>query len=192
MDTSHQTIILYSAQANPVLEAIDRDGTCYNKACYIQKKYQEVSEVFLTAYRQFVRYAAPILPPPPEAEFPYWAYENPQDMYSAGLTVLKLEVPLDQVILFDPKEWNRVLQFRYLGLSEKDNQSFQRELDLRGINVWEVMRSNFYPDLRQKILSSWKRLFRNHAALLAGERDEIPSAQAALWQIRREWILERF
>ena len=191
MDQKSQPVILYTAQTAPVLEAIRRDGVCFSRECYIREKYQENSQIFLTIYRQFVREASKIVPPPEGAELPYWAFENPYNMYvGTDASVLKLAVPRDQVILFDLYDWNKILQFRYLGTSDAENKAFQRELDLRGITTWDVMRTNFYPELRQQILDSWKSVLRHHDALLSGDKTGVGSVQAALWQIRKEWIIE--
>lgn len=165
MDSKNPPMILYTAQTSPVLEAIRRDKKCFSHACYIREKYQEVSEIFLTVYRQFVQEASKIVPPPQGAEFPYWAFSDPVDLYvSADAKVLKLAVPRDEVLLFDVQDWNKVLQFRYLGTTEEENRRFQQELDARGITVWDVMNTNFYPDLRQRILRSWTSVLRHHEA----------------------------
>ena len=52
------------------------------------------------------------------------------------------------------------------------------------------MSTAFYPQQRQEILDSWQRLFRHHAALLAGDRTGVGGVQAGLWCIRREWIVQ--
>ena len=49
------TITLYASQADPVIEAIERNGVCYSKEAYVRKKYQESAKIFTTAYSWFVR-----------------------------------------------------------------------------------------------------------------------------------------
>ena len=66
-----------------------------------------------------------------------------------------------------------------------------RELSLRGLDLNKVMLSGFYPDFRERIMESWQRLFRHHQALLQGDCSGVGAVQAALWCIRREWVLER-
>ena len=189
MDPKNRVLTLWTSQTKPVLDALERDGVCYNKECYIRRKYGEVADVFLTAYRAYYRNASELLPPPPEAESAYWAFADPRDMFLGDdQTALKLEVPADQVILFDVFDWNRILQFRYLGETEEENRAFERELERRGITGYDVLHSNFYPDLRARILGSWKRLLRHHEALLSGDRTGVRAVQAGLWQLRREWI----
>ena len=42
------TITLYASQADPVIEAIERNGVCYSKEAYVRKKYQESAKIFTT------------------------------------------------------------------------------------------------------------------------------------------------
>lgn len=190
MDPENHRMILYTAQTKPVLDALERDGVCYNRECYIRSKYGEVSEVFLTVYREFYRNAGKILPPPEEAESAYWAFPDPRDLFLGDdQTLLRLEVPAEQVILFDLYDWNRMLQFRYLGADEQEERAFARELERRGLTEFEVLRSSFYPELREKIIGSWGRLLRHHEALQRGDRTGVRAVQAGLWQLKKEWIL---
>ena len=186
MDPENRVLTLYTAQTKPVLDALERDGVCYNKECYIRRKYGEVAEVFLTAYRAYYRNASEIVPPPAQAESAYWAFEDPRDLFLGDdQTLLKLEVPAEQAVLFDVFDWNKILQFRYLG---EDAPEFARELEARGLTGFDVLRGSFYPELRAEIIGSWKNLFRHHEALRRGDRTGVRAVQAGLWELRREWI----
>ena len=66
-----------------------------------------------------------------------------------------------------------------------------QELSLRGLDLNKVMLSSFYPAFRERIMESWQRLFRHHQALLQGDCSGVGAVQAALWCIRREWVLQR-
>lgn len=184
------TMRLYTAQSQAVLDALDREGVCFSRAAYVARKYGESAGVFLTAYQWFAEAAEAILPKPPGAELPYWAFRDLYSVEAAGARVLVLEVPMDQVVLFDLYDWNKVLCMKYLGESEAEEAAFRRELTLRGLRESDVMLSGFYPELKAKILGSWPRLFRHHEALRAGDDSGVGGVQAALWQIRREWIKE--
>lgn len=180
---------LYAAQARPVLEAIRRDGVCYSKAEYVQKKYGESAPVFLTAYNWFVRQLPRFVPKPEGAEFPYWAF---RELYSLDRTgtagVLRLQVPADRVVLFAVEDWTRIMQLRYIGADAADERRFAGELSARGLRWEQVMLTEFYPDLKQQIYDSWQRLFRHHQALMRGEDCGALQVQAGLWELRREWV----
>lgn len=184
-----QTIQLYSSQAEPVLEAIRRDGACYSKAEYVRRKYQESAPIFLAAYQWYVKQAEKIVPKPEGAEFPYWVF---RDLYnvdrSAGGRCLTLDVPTDEVVFFDTQDWNKILRLTYIGESEEDEKAFSAELERRGMDVTQVMLTAFYPEWKRKIMDSWTRLFRHHDAIRSGDLSGVHSVQAGLWRICEDWI----
>lgn len=189
MDPINRTVTLYTAQTEPVLAALERDGVCFSRAEYVRRKYGESAPVFLTAYTWFVEAAERLVPRPEGAELPYWAF---RELYSveppAGGRVLTLRVPAEQAVFFDLYDWNKVLRLRYLEESEEDGRAFRRELALRGLREEDVMLTDFYPELRQQIRDSWSRLLRHHEALAAGDTAGVGGVQAGLWQLRAEWI----
>ncbi len=189
MDHGNTELTLYAAQAAPVLEALRRDGVCYSKAAYVQKKYGESAPVFLTAYNWFVEQLPQFVPKPAEAEFPYWAFRELYSLDQAGTAgVLKLQVPADKVVLFDVQDWTKIMRLRYIGVDAADERRFAKELSARGLRWEQVMMTEFYPDLKRQILDSWQRLFRHHEALLRGEDVPVERVQAGLWELRREWV----
>lgn len=191
MAHSGHTVTLYTAQSQAVLDAMERDGTCFSRVDYVRRKYAESARVFLTAYIWLAAEMEKLVPLPAGAELPYWAF---RDLYSleqpVGGKILKLQVPVDQVVLFDLYDWNKVLQMKYLGQTEAEERAFQKELAQRGLRESDIMLTNFYPDLKQTVLDSWPRLLRHHRALAAGDLSGVGGVQAALWELRREWITE--
>ena len=169
-DTGH-TITLYSPQSEAVIRVLERDGVCYSKPEYVAEKYGESAPIFLTVYRWYAARAARLVPPPPGAQFPYWAFADPADVdLSGGGRVLRLRVPVEEAVLFDRDDWTRLLQLRYLGRTEEETAQFQTQLALRGLDGTKVMLSQFYPEWKQAILDSWEGLFRHHHRLCRGDR----------------------
>lgn len=184
------TITLYAMQADIVLQVIERDGICYSKREYVQKKYEESAPIFMTAYSWFVREAERIVPRPEGAEYPYWAFRDLVNVdKSGGGNLLKLEAPLDEVILFDLYDWNHVLCLKYLGEDEIEERRFRNTLERCGMKEDKVMLTDFYPQQKRQIMESWGRLFRHHTQLLAGDDSGVRGVQAGLWRIRKEWIV---
>ena len=188
MDQKHHTVTLYSAQTEVVRSLLEQEGVCHSKEAYVAKKYGESGPIFLTAYRWFVKETAKRVPPPPGAEFPYWAFRDLYSVEGSAGDILKLEVPVEEAVFFDLYDWNRIVQLRYIGESEADERSFQRELKERGLTGNDVMLTNFYPDLKEQILHSWQRLFRHHEAICAGDASGVGGVQAGLWRLKNEWI----
>lgn len=188
-EENENKIVLYTAQADPVLQAIERDGTCFSNTDFVRKKYEDCSDIFLTAYKWYAKEAKQIVPLPDGAQLPYWAFEKEYNMFVAeGLTILKLEVPADQVILFDMEDWNQILRLEYIG---NDKENFDKELRKNGVSSVDAVLGNFYPVLKRKIMDSWKVLFKNDRKLKAGNPDGIRNVQAGLWEIKKEWIVDR-
>lgn len=190
MACERDTVTLYSPQSAEVLRTLERDGVCFSRAEYVRRKYGESSPIFLTAYGWFVSRASSLVAPPEGAEYPYWAFADVRDLDpSAGGQVLTLQVPRDQAVFFDLRDWTQILQLRFLG-GEQEEKRFQRELGLRGLDNLKVMLSDFYPEWKHQIFQSWERLFRWHTALRDGQDTPVSGVQAGLWCIRREWLVE--
>ena len=110
MDHRRTSVTLYSPQAQIVLDVLDRDGICFSRREYVQKKYEESAPVFLSAYDWFVKAAEAHIPKPQGAEYPYWAFGSPENVdLSAGGRVLALRVPLGEAVFFSLYDWNRIL-----------------------------------------------------------------------------------
>lgn len=199
-----ERVTLYSPQAQVVWDVLKEQDTAYCRREYIQKKYQEVSRIFLTAYDAYVREAEKIVPRSAYAESPYWAFISPKDLdASAGGSVMQLKLPLDEAVFFDMYDWYKVLKLSYMPASDAEEAAFSRELALRGIrNESDIFLTAFYPDLKRKVIDSWKKLFRWDSAIKEylsklpegsvwspDEKTGLPmSVQAGIWCIKKEWL----
>lgn len=190
MGDTGDKVILYAAQADAVLKAIERDGRCFSQEEYVRRKYGESGPIFLTVYKWFVKEAVKLVPRPEGAEFPYWSFMNLYSLdQSPGTRTLTLCVPRDEAVFFDMYDWNKILCLKYLGEDEADDRAFQAYLKQCGVREMDAVLTGFYPELKQKIMDSWPRLFRHHEQIRAGEKSGAKSVQAALWQIKKEWIV---
>jgi hypothetical protein len=160
------------------------EGIYHVKKEYITNKYEKVSKIFLTAYNWFVINAQSILPPPKGAEFPIWTWSDPKYVgHFQDSVVLVLEIKRDEAILFDSGKWNKILNLSYIPKDEDDAKKFADELAKYNIeNDFDAYMSNFYPQLKSKIKKSWSRLF-DEKIVISGVK------QAALWEIKKEWIV---
>ena len=189
MGDTGDKVILYAAQADAVLKAIERDGRCFSREEYVRRKYGESGPIFLTVYKWFVKEAVKLVPRPEGAEFPYWSFMNLYSLdQSAGTRTLTLCVPRNEAVFFDMYDWNKILCLKYIGENEKDEKQFQEQLEMYGIKEMDAVLSNFYPMQKQQILKSWQRLMRYHEELLHGNTELVRDIQAGLWRIKKEWI----
>lgn len=184
MSKSNKKIRLYTSQREIVLDTIRDKGIYHVKKEFIIKKYEEVANVFLEPYNWFVRNAINIVPKPEGAEYPIWLFtdlkyvENHEDSQ-----ILEIEVDIENVILFDPFKWNRILNLAYIPKDEKDWIQYNESLERQGINnESSIYMTSFFPHLKQKVRKSWDFLFEDNIDLSKPN-------QAALWELRREWIV---
>lgn len=183
---------LYSAQSRLVAEKLREEGVCFSKQRYIEKKYEESAGIFLTAYRFFAREATAYVPKPEGAELPYWVFPDPSNIeVHENDVLLALDVPLDQAVFFDMYDWGKLLSLRYFPEDAEDAERFEKTIKAQGVrNESDIMLTQFYPLLRREVESSWKRLFRYHEAIRSGSAPKGMHVQAALWCLRKEWLVE--
>ena len=178
-----ETIALWTMQSYYALQALKGTGIYQVKRRYVDQKYGEAGRSFQIAYQFFIQEAAGRLPPPPGAESPVWLYRDRRWADSGpGGTLLEVDAPAELAILFDLRSWNRILNLTYLPADPADEAEFSAQLVRQGISrPSDVFLTPYYPQLKSKVCQSWKRLFTS---------DPPPPeyTQAALWELRREWV----
>lgn len=190
MDQEDNLINLYSSQMNVVVQSILKNGVSFSKREFVERKYVESATVFVAVYDWFVQEMPKYVVKPEKAQYPYWAFMNLTSIdNSGGNEVLHLQVPLDEVVLFDMYDWIKILKLQYLGESKEDEASFKKKLADYGIkNECDIILTDFYPELKQEVKNSWKRLFRHNNNLKKGDTNGVGSVQAGLWQLKKEWL----
>lgn len=192
MGDTDTAVTLYSAQGQAVRDALTKDGVCFSRRAYVQEKYGESAPVFLTAYDWFAQAAQAFVPKPANAEYPYWAFADLHSLeQSLDQRVLTLRVPMAQAVFFDMYDWNKVLRLQYIGETEAEEKAFRKEMAACGLRETDVLLTGFYPDLKRRVQESWNRLFRHHAAVKAGNTAGVGAVQAALWELKEDWITDQ-
>lgn len=167
---------LWTAQTAEVWQLLEEQGRTTVKREYIRKKYGSCAWSFLIAYDFMARKLAEKVPPPAGAESPVWLFADPK---WAGEDPQPLEVPEDQILLFDLRKWYRVLSLSYVGTPQEE-AAFEEMLKRQGIrDSAEVFRTAFYPLQKRQITASWNRVFD-----LPEDRQY---CQAACWLLDRAW-----
>lgn len=183
ISSASDTITMYFTQPDLVWDIVDKDGVNYVKQAYITKKYQDTAWIFDTAYKFFRQEAVKIIPKPQEAESPIWMYRDKKwAVPNAGCRRMHLEIPKDELILFDRRTWNKILNMEYVGTDE-EIAAFEQEYKRQGVrDPLDIMKSSFYPLLAQKIKKSWQHLFT----------DPLPEEtywQGAVWYLKKDWVV---
>lgn len=176
-------IILWTAQTSQVMEELAKNGINYVKEQYITEKYKEAAWSFQLAYQFLAKEAKKRISKPEEAESLIWLYKDPKWIFSGrDTTLLQLSIPADEIILFDLRKWNRILNLSLLG-TPAEEAKFEQELARQGIaNSSDVFANPYYPLLKKKITDSWQKLFENTDI-------EESYLQGACFSLKKEWII---
>lgn len=180
-----EAITLYTRQMPIVAETLKAEGTARVKRAYVEKKYGALPN-FPAAYAVMRDLMKERVLPEPGDESPFWLHGTAEGtgIYAADEGVLfTLSVPASECVFFDSRRWNRVLNLSYLGKDREDEAAFSRELLRLGIAHESLaFTTPFYPAVRRRITDSWRERL-----LLPPEN--IHTLQAAVWHLRREWLV---
>ena len=176
------SLTMWTAQTQAVLAVLEWDGRALVQGRYIDEKYGESAWIFRTVYRFLAAEMARKIPQPAGAESPFWLYADPKWAGGGGNSqLLRLNLPEEQVLLFDLRDWNKILNLSYLGTPEEEG-TFMQKLRRQGLqDSLPVFQTAFYPQLRREIVQSWKRLLQKPLP-------EEQYRQGACWELRQEWI----
>jgi len=175
-------ITMWTAQDKRVWETIKASGCYYVKKEYVEAKYQETAWIFQTAYSYINKHAEKVIEKPFQADSLIWLFRD--EKWAAkekDMVIMKLNIPADQVILFEMRRWNKVLNLSFIG-SDNEMEKFQQNLTKIGINdSSDLFTTPYYPLQKKAVTDSWQRLF---------EIEDIPAQyiQGGAWQLKNEWI----
>lgn len=94
-------------------------------------------------------------------------------------------IPREELLLFDRRKWNRILNLSYIG-TEEEEREFEKRLRRQGVmDSTDVFSQPYYPQMKAEIKKSWRRLFEE----IPEEGMEAKNIQGAVWRLKQEWIL---
>lgn len=174
---------IYTAQSDRVIKTLDEDNYYVVKKEYIVKKYgEEIANIFLIAYNWLVKKLKKKTPKPEDAEYPIWIFKDEKYAKAYGANnLLTIDYPKNQVLFFDNKGWEQVLNLKYIPKNKKDEQNYNEKLKRYGIkNPLEILINPHYPMLKKEVLDSWERIFElNDDSIIRG----------AVWYIDKNQLI---
>ena len=177
---------VWTRQHKNVLEILKEKGVYRVKERYIRKKLENCADIYLDVYRWLRNEAAKRMEIPEESKYPVWlSIEEDLKLPAAeGLVFFELEIPRDQIMIFDMMKWDYIVNYLYLPKNREDRKRFKEKLEKYNINVEsDIYLQDFYPRLKREMTSSWKRLFDSDIKL--------SDKQVAIsWKLRKEWIVD--
>jgi len=174
-------ITMWTAQHRRVLETLRQADIYFVKREYVEQKYQEASWVFREAYSYFTKQAMRRMTKPDQAESPIWLFRDSKWAVKDEQTALiKLEIPEAEILFFDMKKWNKILNLSYIG----DGDAFEKKLLKMGVtDPLDIFSKPYFPLLKKEVTDSWSSVFQTDG--IAPQY-----IQGAAWQLKNAWIDE--
>ena len=96
-----------------------------------------------------------------------------------------LELSVDPALMtkINIFKWGKILNYSYIPKNEADAKAHIEMLELYGISDLKAFMTPFYPEIKRKIVDSWKRLFDDSVTL--GNEE----CYGILWEIKKEWVV---
>ena len=175
--------IFYTAQTQVVLDTIEKDGLYKVKKEFIDKKYGSVAPIMHQAYSWFSLKLEKDISKPSGCDYPIWLFKQAEyARVDESQTLLKLVVPVDEVVCFDNHGWERVLSMSYVGKTVTEENHYDDKLKTMGIQGGhQAFQQPFYPIQKQEIMKSWDRIF---------QLESHSNVRGAIWYLKKEWIIE--
>lgn len=181
-----ERISVWTKQHRSVPDILKRTGRYVAKKQYIQSDLQECAPLVLTPYDWLVTHSPAAAERPADAEYPVWlSFRNDAVMLPDADSV-ELELLLDpaQITRVNIAKWGAILNYAYLPADPADAARHAALLKDYGTSDVRALMTQFYPEIRQEILSSWDRLFDDSVQL--GNT----YSYGNIWEIRQEWIVK--
>ena len=176
-------ITVWTKQNRAVLDQLESNGRFIADERFIRRELEDTADIMLFIYSWLADHM-PAADRTADARFPVWvSYEKEATMSpEPGYAVLELRVPAELVTRLDIAKWTRITNYSYIPADEEDEAEHNRYLNCLGTDNARAVMTRFYPELRQKIISSWDRLFDDSIVLGS------TSAYGLMWEVRKEWI----
>lgn len=184
-----EQLIVWTRQDVSVWEALQKTGVYSPCEAYVQLKNGPIADYYLEAYRWFTRESRNYISIPEQLTIPIWLALTEESRLppAPGTISLTLEIPAEQVLVVDYDKWGYRINGWYVPLNKADEARHDDELRRCGIGNEALLtltdRGIYYPQLRQKIIRSWERIFT--------PSETSPNSNVGtVWTLRREWVRE--
>lgn len=179
-------ITVWTKQNRAVLDQLDAAGRFIADERYMRSELEDTADIMLFVYRWLAGHMPSASERPDDVNFPVWvSFEKEAAMFSEpGYAVLELKVSDEQVTKLNIAKWTRVTNYSYIPLNEEDEAYHNRLMSDLGIDNVRAVMTQFYPELKRKIINSWDRLFDDDISLGSD------NCYGLLWEVKKEWVQE--
>lgn len=180
-------VTLWTRQDIRSLKDLEEKGVHRIQKWYIEEQFEDISDHYIPLYRWFVNKANEKVPKPEGVEFPIWCSISEKSMLRPIVDSVVYVVDIDEseVIYFDGRKWDYVLNHLYLPKDEEDMENYRKEIERKGLkdsfSFIDGKYASFYPLEKKKVMDSWTRVFEI-------EDWNIFGVQANIWEIRKDMV----
>jgi len=179
-------IKLWTQQSEIVKDKLLSEKRTTVKKRYIRKKLDTCADIYLDVYKWLRNEAGKRMEIPDQAQYPIWltTREELKLPMAEGFVFFELEIPADEIMIFDMLKWDYIVNYLYLPKNDKDRKKFKEKLKKYNISVEsDIYLQDFYPMLKKEMTASWERLFDKDIKLSDQE-------VGICWELKEEWIVE--
>lgn len=114
-------------------------------------------------------------------QYPVWVTLEEGKNYpeTGDLVLFELEVPADKLAVISVAKWSAIMDYRYIPADEEDRRRHSKMLQDYGTSDTAAYMSQFYPDIKREIQSSWHRVF---------EVEEGETRYGLIPCIKKDWL----
>lgn len=177
-------IAVWTKQNKGVLAELVETGRYITKKEYIALDLQEHAALVLDAYDWLVRHGPKASSKPKDVTYPIWvSYASERTMLpDQNSIILELAIDPELITPVHISKWGTILNYSYIPSDPEDAKRHAQLLADYGVNDAKAYMSQFYPTIKQEIISSWDRLF-DETIQLGND-----SKYGTIWEIKKEWI----
>ena len=177
-------ITVWTKQNIAVLDQLRSRGRFNAEERYIRHELEDTAPVMLYVYRWLADHISIAGEKPADAVYPVWvSFDRDATMMAEpGYVVLELSIDADNIAAIDILKWTKITNHSYIAADEEDEKAHNRLLEETGTDNARAVMTQFYPEVRNRIIRSWDRLF--DPPIYPGDT----GAYGLIWEVRSEWI----
>lgn len=180
-------VTVWTKQNENVVKELEKTGRYTAKKEYILKDLDKHVYLVLEVYDWLVKNTPNTSQKPYDAEYPIWVSLTREAtmLPSVGTIILELKVDPSLITMVNIDKWGAILNYSYIPADEQDAENHRQLLKQYGVSSdTKAYMSQFYPQIKRKIIDSWSRLFDD--SIILGNDEKYGN----IWEVRKEWVTQ--
>ena len=178
-------IIVWTKQNENIIKDLEDTGRYTAKREYIVKDLDKHAYLVLESYDWLVNNTPNVFQKPDDVKYPIWVSLKKEAtmLPSKGTVILELKLDPSLVTMINIEKWGTILNYSYIPKDKQDAENHRQLLEQYGVSSdAKAYMSQFYPQIKRKIINSWSRLF--DTSIILGN-DQV---YGNIWEVKKEWV----